>query len=349
MNEKSLGILEQYDFKVSMTKRGRGAYILYTDKGVKLLYRCEKSNKRYESENRLTNVLYNLGYCNVDTYYGNNNGDYISEDDTGRYYVKNWFDGIECDVTSYNDVCETVSELAILHGYMNKAGKELRAREAVEIRAAEIGEESTEVSLEEINRENTYLPNIYARRNKELKMIKNYIQNKNKKNEFELIAVKVSGMFCDEAYETTERMNESCYEEEYDEAIKNNVLCHGSYSYHNVLCTDTGIAVTNFDRFKADCQIYDLYQFMRKILEKNDWDMALGYKMIEEYDKNKTLTDKELQILGIMFSYPEKFWKIVNYYFNSNKAWIPAKSIEKLQKCIAQQEKRRRFVDFMIN
>lgn len=27
-----------------------------------------------------------------------------------------------------------------------------------------------------------------------------------------------------------------------------------------------------------------------------------------------------------MLSYPEKFWKIINYYYNSNKAWYSEKT-----------------------
>ena len=45
-----------------------------------------------------------------------------------------------------------------------------------------------------------------------------------------------------------------------------------------------------------------------------------------------------------MFSYPEKFWKILNYYFNANKAWIPNKNMEKLKLAVNQNRMRREFV-----
>ena len=40
----------------------------------------------------------------------------------------------------------------------------------------------------------------------------------------------------------------------------------------------------------------------------------------------------------IRFTYPEKYWKLANYYFSHNKAWISGKNTEKLTKVIAQKE-----------
>ena len=45
-----------------------------------------------------------------------------------------------------------------------------------------------------------------------------------------------------------------------------------------------------------------------------------------------------------MFLYPEKFWKIVNHYYNGNKSWVSEKSIGKLQSLIELEEKRQKFL-----
>ena len=92
-------------------------------------------------------------------------------------------------------------------------------------------------------------------------------------------------------------------------------------------------------------QISDLYQFMRKIMEKHEWDMELAYKMLDEYDKVKPLSDTDLELLSVLFAFPEKFWKVINFYFNSSKAWIPRKSIEKLKTVVEQNTKRMRFLE----
>jgi hypothetical protein len=43
--------------------------------------------------------------------------------------------------------------------------------------------------------------------------------------------------------------------------------------------------------------------------------------------------------------FPEKFWKIANHYYNTHKAWISGRDIEKLDKVIAQEENRIKFLE----
>ena len=45
------------------------------------------------------------------------------------------------------------------------------------------------------------------------------------------------------------------------------------------------------------------------------------------------------------FAYPEKFWKIVNFYYNSGKAWIPGRNMEKLEKLFAQDKEKQDFLE----
>ena len=57
------------------------------------------------------------------------------------------------------------------------------------------------------------------------------------------------------------------------------------------------------------------------------------------------LTEREMEYLKIRLAYPEKFWKTANAYYRSNKAWISAKSIEKLTTAIAQTREKERFLN----
>jgi len=75
-------------------------------------------------------------------------------------------------------------------------------------------------------------------------------------------------------------------------------------------------------------------------MEKQNYDHRLGIKMVKAYDRVRPLSGEEKEYLGIRIRYPEKFWKLANYYYNTNKAWIPGKHMEKLEKFLAQQEKR---------
>lgn len=68
-----------------------------------------------------------------------------------------------------------------------------------------------------------------------------------------------------------------------------------------------------------------------------------GITMLDEYDKVKPVSDIDLELLECFF-FPEKFWKIINYYYNMNKAWIPPKSVEKLKAVTSVNSRRLEFL-----
>ena len=66
--------------------------------------------------------------------------------------------------------------------------------------------------------------------------------------------------------------------------------------------------------------------------------------MLNAYSAVKPLSEKELEYIKLRLVYPEKFWKIANAYYQSNKAWIPAKNVEKLNIAIRQTKEKERFL-----
>jgi len=83
---------------------------------------------------------------------------------------------------------------------------------------------------------------------------------------------------------------------------------------------------------------------MRKIMEKNNWNVRLGMELLEGYRRKQELTAQDLQGLYYRLSYPEKFWKIANQYYRTRKVWDSGKNYEKLQKEIRQNQARGEFL-----
>ncbi len=371
MNDKSLEVLRQYDIKLNRTARGRGGMLLDTDKGVKLFLECVYPNAFYERESDITAAIADNGYRLVDTYCRNTDGNLVSVDEDGRRYVlKNWFDGRECSTAELADVCDAVRALGKLHIAMEnlpaKLAEQSPAAQQPATQQAEkqssatqrttgqtsaaqgIGEkraDGQERAAQPYNRRSEPLVHAYERHMKELKMAANYLKNKKRRTDFENMAYKNIGGFHREAVEAVERLNSPVIKAHLQNAYDTGELCHGSFNYHNVLFVGNEAAVTNFGRCRNECRIIDLYQFMRKILEKYDWDIKLAYKLIDEYNIVRSISDNDVELLSALFAFPEKFWKIINYYFNANKAWIPPKSIEKLNLVVEQNQSRRRLLE----
>lgn len=92
MEEKCQEVLKQYPLKVYNIYRARGAYLLETDSGLKLLKCFEGSRNRALFEHSVKEHLYMHGYYNTDLYVKTIEDDIIATDQFGcRYIVKNWF------------------------------------------------------------------------------------------------------------------------------------------------------------------------------------------------------------------------------------------------------------------
>ena len=79
-------------------------------------------------------------------------------------------------------------------------------------------------------------------------------------------------------------------------------------------------------------------------MEKHGWNAGLGLSRLESYGRGLPMERKERACLYYLFLYPEKYWKQLNFYYNSNKAWIPVRNIDKLRVLEAQQPARNAFL-----
>lgn len=245
----------------------------------------------------------------------------VAEDET-KYMVSDAFMGAECDTRNRDDMMGAVKKLAELHN--------LAATYQGEI-------------PEFVKTNPKALLLLYEKHNRELNKVKNYIRTKKKKNDFEIMFSGQYARFMEKADRVTRQLREM---EAEPELVG---FCHGDYNQHNVICSRKGTAIVHFDGFSYQLRVSDLANFMRKMMEKNNWNIGLGMDFIQAYDRVHKLSGQELRYLYLYMAYPEKFWKIANHYYNAHKAWVSGRNIEKLEKFIRQEEEREQFLEMLFN
>ena len=144
--------------------------------------------------------------------------------------------------------------------------------------------------------------------------------------------------FIENAQKTLEKLVDSDLPEEC------RMLCHGDCNQHNIVYTENGWRMIHFEYMGYHAAVQDIANFMRKMLEKNGWNSRLGEDLITAYESERMLQEEERRQLCLALAYPEKFWKLANHYYNSHKAWLSGRNIEKLDKVIEQEEERMRFL-----
>lgn len=318
MPEKMCEVYDAYDMEIMGYGRGRGAIILKTDKGIRQVSPLVGNELRLEEERQFKESLYNAGFTHIDRVIPNKEGELITYDRYGNPFVaREYFEGRECSANSIHDLERAAANLALLH----KAGLSIYQEEG-----------HTRVPKS---------PGNFKGKTQEIKKIREFISRRTVKNEFEYLYMKSFEYFYDQAVKCQRKLEDK-------EFMTDNYsigYCHGAYNYHSVIFCEDHMATTNFDRFHVGYQLIDLYQFIRKAMEKNNYSFNYVVKIIEEYEQITPIGKSGYEFVYMMYCYPEKFWKISNRYMNSKKSWISPANMEKLEKVIKDEQEKQKILN----
>ena len=280
--------------------------------------------KRLEFEDQVFTQLEEAWHPFVDRYVRNREGELLSSADDGtRWIVKDWYADRECNLKDDREVLRAITQIASLHKMLRK----------IEFKEEwNLGSILVQLPGDEMERHN-----------RELIRARSFIRNKRKKTEFELCVIGNYDMFFEQARDARLGMKEFC--ERYGE--EECYLCHGDLNQHHILMCPRDVAVVEFNRMHLGMQMEDLYHFMRKAMEKHDWSLKLGTSMLETYSRILPLSDTDRTCLYYLFLYPEKYWKQLNFYYNSKKAWFPARNMEKIRILMEQAENQKNFLELL--
>lgn len=307
VDDRRLEVLAQYDLMIRNCGNVRGALLLDTDCGLKVLRPSQSGEQRLEFEDAVKQYIRRTGKLCVDTVLRTREGKLFAENSYGdRFCVRDWYYGEECDLKQEEHCFAAIDTLNCFHAVTADfpMGEEYRIYERLP------------------------LAEQFLKRTRELKRVRSYIREKKQKSEFEVQFLKLCDGYYEQALEAQEYIKKAGQEDEPPH------LVHGNFSYHSLLAEclpeNECFVLTSFDKAGFGQHVSDFYYLLRKTMEKNDWNQNLGYHMIQRYLRNRENPEEEQKLLRAQIMYPEKFWKITNYYYNNRKTWIPEKNIKKL-------------------
>lgn len=325
MNDKAVNVLEQYDMTVNRTFKGRGTIICDTDQGMRVLKeyrgRTEKLELLFQLQGKLKDSL------RTDTLIRTKEGALFVKDlDNSVYILEEQVEGKECSYKNEEDIVKACGAMAKLHLKFMTPQSEKICVMPVFFYADEM-----------------------ERHTIECKRVRNYLRKLHNKTEFERALLKEYDYFLEKAVAVTRRAREES-QAEYEAYVNSNGLyCHGDYQYHNVIFgkgsggTYTGIV--NLEHFAHDAGARDFYLLFRKISEKCDWSLDMAQSMLDAYQNRRVFPPIEWRSLCLRLEYPEKFWKIINFYYNSRKSWMPNRNYDKLESLIRQEKNREKLLN----
>lgn len=330
MNERSLAVLEQYDLVSQDVFHGRGSFICRTDKGRKLLYPFHGSEAKAALLYSLQMKRKQNGERFVDVPMATREGGFVSTDMYGnRFILKDWVEAPEWDVNNPKQLEAAMKGLAAFHKAFRLSDEEM-------------------ITFSKFTGNSESFSTMVTKRNREISKVFKYIRAKNNKTDFEFSFLHVAEFFLEQGRRVAKELSDGTCDKLVCEAAQKGIFSHGDFSQHEVILLENQAYVIHPEHFVCSVQVEDLAHIMRKVLEKNDWDIETGINMIESYDKERTLSLEERRFLYLRLSYPEKFRKLANRYYNSKKSWISVRQEEKLSRLIEQDKKKELFIEKLL-
>ena len=324
MNDRAVALLDHYDIEVLRTRKGRSAILCDTKAGCLIFKEYIGNPEKIKVQNRILSKIAQSGVLPVEEIIPTKEQDLLTEDTDGKKYVlKSYFENRECNIHDAEECRDAVKTLARLHKVMFLDKEDV---------------DKFGLSVFSMQKE-------YEKHNKELRKVWRYLHKKSQKSFFETALLHEYDYYLEQALEIVSEWQAFALESDLEYIKEQGMLCNGDYQYHNIIKTGQAFSIINFERCLMDNPIRDLCLFMRKLLEKSNWSRKLGESLLDAYNGIRPLSARSFVELYYRLAYPEKFWKIVNFYFNSGKAWIPDKNREKLEILSGQEKEKQIFLE----
>lgn len=163
------------------------------------------------------------------------------------------------------------------------------------------------------------------------------------KNEFDDLFLSEIDCYIDEISKSINILENSHY---YDICKENDKIsiCHHDLAYHNILIKEDEAYFIDFDYAILDLKVNDLCNFITKVIKNFAFDINKANIILNSYSSIYSITDKELEVLYGLLSFPYDFYDISKNYYTKRKDWEDEVFLNRLIKKCNYKEDREEFL-----
>lgn len=318
-------IERQFDIRIESIRPNKGVYFLKTNKGMRCLKRISYGIQKLCFVYGAKEHLINNGFPSVDKYSLNMDGEPYALVNEDIYTLSDWIEGRECDFHNDEDIAKAAKALANMHiaskGYDPPENSKLKT---------DLGR----------------WPHLMEKRVKALDKMRDMARKKGRKGDFDLNYVKSLEFYKDLGKRAMYVLTTSSYLEICRIAEEDKSFCHHDYTYHNIIIDkDDNINIIDFDYCKREVRVYDISNFITKVLKRREWDINCAKLIIDAYNEVSPLTEDEYRVLFAFLLFPQRFWRLGNRYYYNEVNWGTNTFNKKIQTLISEQENYMKFIE----
>lgn len=315
-------ISQKYNMEIKSITPFKDFFVLSTPKGRKILKKTVFSTDRIMFIHGAKEHLFNNDFKNLDRYLCGEDGSPYFTFDGSNFVITESIEGRECNFDSSDDISCASKLLAQMH----KSSKGYVAPENC-------------ITRDDLGK----LPMFFVKRLEELKKLKKVA--KKGKTKFDYLFLENFDYFYNLGDISIKQIAESQYDKIAEATRSEGIFCHHDFTHHNIVCSEGSMFLLNFDFCCFELKIYDVANFIRRKMRKCNWDINEAKKIIDEYRKVEPISEDEFLVLKIILQFPQKFWRVINKYYNSKRSWSERSFILKLQEVLTEIEYHKQFME----
>jgi CotS family spore coat protein len=322
MNELEKELQANYNIKINNLTNFRDMFIADTEDGKKIVKITSIKPERVNFVSEVKEHLFSNGFTNIDRNVGTIAGNFSFAFNDQTVYMCDFTGGRECNLDSREETIKSSRLLANMHkasyGFTYSQNSSARS---------ELGK----------------LPGSYKKRLDEIKKLKKNAQKGRMK--FDNLVSQNIDYFYEMGEKALGLLNITDYYELVEEAQKNRNISHHDFNHHNIYIQDDDMFLINFEYCCFDLKIYDLVNLLRRKMRKCNWNIDEAAIILNEYNRCEPLNESEMEIMKVMLMFPQKFWRVINKYYNSRKSWSEQSYLLRIQEVIDEAQCHRIFLE----
>ena len=295
------GLFDKLNLTVQDMIPLRKVFLLVTDKGKKILKRCDMTFEDVQFIDEALNYIY-VSDKDVIRYCRNKDNEVITTYNGKNYIVLDMIEGREATFTNPVEI-----------SWCTKAMEKLHA-----------SSKGIEKYLSDLDIKCKYGSNIideYINDLKNMGQIKLLVKKYKYKNEFD-------NLFLNNIEAMEKQMNKAIgllRNTKYEKMKKDNryfYLCHNDLAHHKFIIDNYSVNIIDFDYCNIDLRIKDIYIFINKVIKNLVYEKEAIDNILTAYDKpDDKIDNQEREILKALLCYPYDFVEIIKLYYYKQKSW----------------------------
>lgn len=297
MKQVGNDLFSQYDISIKKFQYSRSNYYLDTKQGQLLLRKTLVPKDQILFVHEVTEQIINRGFKEINKMYTTKNqkpyGSYLDK----KFILQDYSKVNEIDFTNKEELKAVIEVLARFHKAATHIHSKIRPIEGAGFK------------------------NIYEHFQKRVtdgRKMKKKMSKLSQKTKFEIMFLEDYRAYEELQYKALELVKQESAHRLIEKAKNNKTILHNDFTYHAVGRLDqTNYMISDLDNCTYNIQLIDLSNVLTKVMQKNQWDIALLHQLIATYTKITPLEEEEIQILKAMLIFPEKYANICFKYMTS--------------------------------